>query len=136
MKEKCKKCEKEYTLGVNGTVDGCDVCEKVVRNRWGQIIFLLLMFLIVGCTPVATAEATVKERQTVLLSQLSAAYAPTATPQVVTLCGSVNVRPGASSNGAVIRWLKAGESVTVLEWREGWARIGAGQWVTTKAVCR
>lgn len=28
----CPMCGHPYTLGVDGTVDGCDVCLKVVRN--------------------------------------------------------------------------------------------------------
>lgn len=34
MNEKivCPHCEHKYTLGVNGTVDGCDECMHVIRN--------------------------------------------------------------------------------------------------------
>lgn len=28
----CPYCENKYTLGKNGTVDGCDECMKVIRN--------------------------------------------------------------------------------------------------------
>jgi len=28
----CPMCEMPYALGVNGTVDGCDPCLRVVRN--------------------------------------------------------------------------------------------------------
>lgn len=29
---KCPHCRKAYTLGVDGTVDGCDECTGTVRN--------------------------------------------------------------------------------------------------------
>jgi len=29
----CPHCEKRYTLGVNGTVEGCDDCMNVIRNQ-------------------------------------------------------------------------------------------------------
>lgn len=28
----CPHCGTEYTLGVNGTVDGCDQCDNIERN--------------------------------------------------------------------------------------------------------
>jgi hypothetical protein len=28
----CPHCQHKYTLGVNGTIDGCDACESVIRN--------------------------------------------------------------------------------------------------------
>lgn len=35
----CPHCLKEYTLGIYGTVKGCDECEGIVRNpRDGSII--------------------------------------------------------------------------------------------------
>ena len=34
----CKYCEKKYALGMNGTVDGCDVCLEIIRNLDGQVI--------------------------------------------------------------------------------------------------
>ena len=135
MNMTCAKCGDEYTLGVNGTVDGCDACEGIQRNRAGQIIYglmaLVLLVLMAGCTRVAATPPKVEKPKAAAVVQV----AQTATPQVVTLCGDVNVRPGASEHGAVIRWLKAGATPTVLEWREGWARIGAGEWVTRKAIC-
>ena len=32
MKEKCKKCGKTFTMGVDGTIDGCDACTGVQRT--------------------------------------------------------------------------------------------------------
>lgn len=29
----CPHCECPYALGVNGTIDGCDDCLKIVRNN-------------------------------------------------------------------------------------------------------
>lgn len=34
----CPHCEKPYTLGVTGTVDGCDICENIIRNTDGTVI--------------------------------------------------------------------------------------------------
>lgn len=28
----CPHCEEKYTLGQNGTIDGCDECLRVIRN--------------------------------------------------------------------------------------------------------
>lgn len=28
----CPHCMEEYTLGIDGTVNGCDECEGIVRN--------------------------------------------------------------------------------------------------------
>lgn len=33
----CPHCLKEYTMGINGTVDGCDECEGIVRLPNGMI---------------------------------------------------------------------------------------------------
>lgn len=33
----CPHCFKEYTMGVNGTVNGCDICEGIVRFPNGMI---------------------------------------------------------------------------------------------------
>lgn len=38
MREMCR-CGNQYTLGVDGTVDGCDECERIYRNLVGQIVF-------------------------------------------------------------------------------------------------
>ncbi len=32
-------CGKEYTLGVNGTVDGCDECTGTVRAANGYVLY-------------------------------------------------------------------------------------------------
>ena len=32
MTQTCQHCGQTYTLGVTGTVDGCDVCERITRN--------------------------------------------------------------------------------------------------------
>ena len=35
----CSHCLEPYTLGVTGTVEGCDVCLKIVRNKFdGTVI--------------------------------------------------------------------------------------------------
>ncbi len=34
----CPHCERRYTLGVNGTVEGCDECMQVVRSQLDNTI--------------------------------------------------------------------------------------------------
>lgn len=34
----CPHCEHKYTLGVDGTVDGCDACMNVIRNAVSNTI--------------------------------------------------------------------------------------------------
>ncbi len=34
----CPHCEKNYILGVTGTVNGCDVCLQIIRNIDGTVI--------------------------------------------------------------------------------------------------
>lgn len=35
MIKKCKKCGKVFVMGVNGTVNGCDECQGIVRDKSG-----------------------------------------------------------------------------------------------------
>ncbi len=132
MKKKCPTCGKEYTLGVDGTVDGCDACEGITRNLAGQIIYgliaLALVLVLVGCAPVTATPPKAKAAAVVQV-------APTATPQVRTLCGDVNVRGGASPNGRSLGWKYVGDTVEVLEWGKGWVRIGTQQWITASVLC-
>lgn len=37
-KMECPICQKEFTLGVNGTTDGCDGCTGTVRATNGFVI--------------------------------------------------------------------------------------------------
>ena len=46
--QECPKCHKEFTLGVNGTVDGCDECNGVTRDLAGFAWDGCLCFDIVG----------------------------------------------------------------------------------------
>lgn len=52
------------------------------------------------------------------------------------LCGDVNVRAKPEPTGRVLRWLKAGEKVEVIEIRDGWARIGQQEWIIAEVLCR
>ena len=36
---KCPTCRQEYVLGKTGTMDGCDVCQGIVRASNGFVIF-------------------------------------------------------------------------------------------------
>lgn len=38
VKYVCPHCEKRYTLGINGTIHGCDECENVIRNKMDNTI--------------------------------------------------------------------------------------------------
>lgn len=76
------------------------------------------------------------------LSVVSNRYATsTATPRATSpadarLCGDVNLRGVPAAVGPVYGWLRAGESVTVYEVRNGWGRVGADRWITLAEVCR
>lgn len=39
MQMVCEKCGKEYTLGINGVMSGCDACMKITRNKDNMIIY-------------------------------------------------------------------------------------------------
>lgn len=41
----------------------------------------------------------------------------------------INIRSGAGSNYSTVRKASKGEKVTVYEEKNGWLRIGTGQWV-------
>lgn len=34
----CPHCLQEYYLGINGTVNGCDRCEGIIRDANGMIV--------------------------------------------------------------------------------------------------
>lgn len=34
----CAKCQKEFVLGVSGTVEGCDTCNHAARDLEGHVI--------------------------------------------------------------------------------------------------
>lgn len=38
IKQQCPHCHKEYTLGVDGIISGCDDCENIVRASNGYAI--------------------------------------------------------------------------------------------------
>lgn len=38
--EQCPKCRRNYQVGVNGTVEGCDECTGTERDFFGQIIYV------------------------------------------------------------------------------------------------
>jgi hypothetical protein len=52
------------------------------------------------------------------------------------LCGDVNVRAKPEPTGRVLRWLKAGEKVEVMEERGEWVRIGQQEWIVAEVLCR
>jgi hypothetical protein len=100
-------------------------------------ILFLVAFLLTGCfQPVSGEVDRGADPTETVTTEPTAANTPdpTATPQVVEICGTVNVRPSASEHGAVIRWIDGG-TVTVLEWGDGWARIGAREWITQAVLC-
>jgi uncharacterized protein (DUF983 family) len=41
VSEKCPKCGKYFLLGFNGMDDGCDRCNRVVRNGKGNIVSIM-----------------------------------------------------------------------------------------------
>ena len=50
----------------------------------------------------------------------------------VTANGGLNVRAGASTNYKKVKALPKGAKVTVYETKNGWSRIGNGQWVSSR----
>ncbi len=59
----------------------------------------------------------------------------TETPESATICGDWNIRSGASDAGPSFGWLYDGDTVTVLQARGGWVRVGNGRWVREDALC-
>lgn len=47
---KCPYCRRVYILGLDGTVDGCDQCEGVVRNPLDHTIIKEVFSFEVECT--------------------------------------------------------------------------------------
>jgi predicted nucleic acid-binding Zn-ribbon protein len=41
VSEKCPKCGRVFLLGFNGMADGCDRCNRVVRNKSGEIVKIM-----------------------------------------------------------------------------------------------
>lgn len=63
----------------------------------------------------------------------------TQAPKRETYCGlakitahSLNIRTGASTNCPIIGWCHRGQQVRIFEEQGTWARIGDGQWVSSK----
>ncbi len=81
--------------------------------------------LIVVDAPTVAATATVRTEN-----------APADPEREGLICGRVNVRMGPAASGAVGRWLVDGDVVIIHEWAEGWVRIGEGEWVTERALCK
>lgn len=55
--------------------------------------------------------------------------------EVGIICGMWNVRGGADDAGGVLWVLSDGEKVKIIERRDGWVRIGRGEWVNGGALC-
>ena len=51
------------------------------------------------------------------------------------VCGNVNVRGVPSASGAVLDVKYKDQTVTVMYWVDGWAKIGEGQWVNGRYLC-
>lgn len=64
---------------------------------------------------------------------VAASVAPTV-GTVYQVHGNWNVRGGASEAGPSLRTLADGDMVVVLEAKDGWLRIGEGEWVNARAV--
>ena len=64
--------------------------------------------------------------------------APTATVQVGevwVVCKNANVRPNPSADDRVLDWKLKGDRVIVLEWVNGWARIGDAMYINGWLLC-
>lgn len=105
-------------------------------------IILLLLALQLACMsaaalPTVPTDGELKRAPAAPLSAPSVGVTAENTPvsETVIVCGSVNVRTGPAPTGAVVRWLVAGDEVTVLERDGEWVRIGVGEWVVRRELC-
>ena len=104
-------------------------------------ILLLLACMQLACMSAAAMPTAPTD------GELKAPAAPQSAPSVgvtaentpvietVIVCGSVNVRTGPAPTGRVVRWLVAGDEVTVFERDGEWVRIGVGEWVVRRELC-
>lgn len=104
-----------------------------------KILFVLPLLLACMSAP-ALAVTPTAETDAVSVDQL-ARVVVTSAPSLpvadsVEVCGAVNVRAGAAPIGGVLRWLSPGDVVTVYERRNGWARIGAAEWIVEDMLCK
>jgi len=94
---------------------------------------LILLLVTVACGAQAQTPETRTGKR--IASTLTVTVTPTQA-QTRTLCGMVNVRGGPSADGRALRSIEAGRTVTIFEWSGTWARIGEGEWITGKVVCK
>lgn len=95
--------------------------------------YIIVLALLFACAPVSVTQLEVT-------STPSAIVASTATRAVSgelwKVCGgSVNVRSVPAPRDGVIDWLNTGDTVRVMGWEDGWARLGDGQFVNGKYLC-
>ena len=111
-----------------------------MRNK--QILLSLLLLLIsIACMTGAALAPTASQVAPAVGESVSSALVgpepksvPTAEGERWRVCGSLNVRAQAGAWGGVVDTLH-NEPVIVLEWREGWARIGKDRWVNGETLC-
>lgn len=89
-----------------------------------RLLIVMILTQLACMTSAAASNIAPKEER----SNPAVAATATTAPQVVTICGDVNVREGPAAVGPVLGWLHDGKTVKVYEQRGAWARIDGG-WV-------
>ena len=107
-------------------------------------ILLSLLFLLlsnIACMTGAALAPTASQIAPTARESVSSALVgpepksvPTVEGERWRVCGSLNVRAQPGAWGGVLGTLH-NDQVIVLEWREGWARIGKDRWVNGETLC-
>lgn len=88
----------------------------------------------VGIAPVDVEIASATARNDITVT--AGIASPTARNDTAQICGDWNIREGASDAGPSKGWKRNGDAVTVIETaKNGWVRIGEGEWVNGGAIC-
>ena len=110
---------------------------------YGLAIALLFFAALISAacmTPVMSVagQSTSAPKEAVSVEPTESLSAPTATQQageVWVVCKNANVRPNPSADDRVLDWKLKGDRVIVLEWVNGWARIGDAMYINGWLLC-
>ena len=108
---------------------------------YGLAIALLFFAALISAacmTPVMSVagQSTSAPKEAVSVEPTDSLSAPTATQgEVWEVCKNANVRPNPSADDRVLDWKLKGDRVIVLEWVNGWARIGDAMYINGWLLC-
>ncbi len=99
------------------------------------LIMLLILFCVIAC--VASLAQVFPMPGILLARETRVAPMAEARPlgEAFIVCKNSNVRPNPSATDRVLDWKLKGESVVVLEWVNGWARIGDSMYINGWLLC-